>query len=393
MFRVFDNKNNCCGCTACASICPVEAINMKYDECGFSYPQIDTSVCIDCGLCRKVCDFSKPNEYSLFRECYVAKHRSEQVVSDSRSGGFFTSISDIILSEGGVVYGALLDSDFFVRHVRAINTEERNALRKSKYVQSDLTGIFSQVRQDLMADRKVLFTGTGCQCGGLLSFLKAESTTTENLLVCDIVCHSNASPQLFRKYLNYQKNRFNSPIAEYYFRDKSKYSWRRHVEKIVFESGKIFYTDEYTNFFYSDDIRLSCFQCKYASLHRCGDITIADCWGGEKKYPDLVNDEGASLVILNTDKGMQYLDKIEDMDIRKISIEDVMQPRLEGPESKSTTYNSFWEDYINLQFSQFMKKYGQNNYAKYKVFLSKIEDTVLFPYRAMRNFVRGYKNG
>lgn len=393
MHSVFDYKENCCGCTACVSVCPVSAITMEYDECGFSYPHIDETICTNCGLCRRTCTFPKQNKFGLFKESYVAKHKSKQVVDASRSGGFFTALSDIILSSGGVVYGAILDDTLYVRHVRAENAEERNALRKSKYVQSDLIGLFAQVQKDLLAGKMVLFTGTGCQCGGLLSFLDTKCIPTDNLLMCDIVCHSNASPKLFERYLAYQEERFGSHIIEYYFRDKDKYSWGSHVEKIVFESGKIFYTDEYTNFFYTDDIRPSCFKCRYASLHRCGDITIADCWGGEKIYPDLVNDKGASLVLVNTDKGKQYFNKIDNMFIREVKIETVMQPRLKESEQKSATYDMFWEDYKNLQFVQFMKRYGYNNYAWNRILLSRVKYVAKLPVKVVKKMLRGIRNG
>ena len=134
MDSVFDKKNNCCGCTACASICPVKAITMVEDECGFEYPEIDQHKCIDCGLCRKICAFPGVNDFPCYKKCYVAKHNLDCVVNESRSGGFFTGLSDLILAQKGVVYGALLDEDIFVRHVRATDASERDALRKSKYV-------------------------------------------------------------------------------------------------------------------------------------------------------------------------------------------------------------------------------------------------------------------
>ena len=50
-------KENCCGCTACAEVCPVHAINMKVDEEGFSYPYVEKDKCIHCGKCDRVCGF------------------------------------------------------------------------------------------------------------------------------------------------------------------------------------------------------------------------------------------------------------------------------------------------------------------------------------------------
>ena len=54
---LFKNKAECCGCTACASICPQSAITMKEDEEGFLYPIIDELKCVNCKMCIKVCVF------------------------------------------------------------------------------------------------------------------------------------------------------------------------------------------------------------------------------------------------------------------------------------------------------------------------------------------------
>ena len=52
---LFDRKEECCGCTACFSVCPKSAIIMTEDEEGFEYPHIDESKCIRCYICTKVC--------------------------------------------------------------------------------------------------------------------------------------------------------------------------------------------------------------------------------------------------------------------------------------------------------------------------------------------------
>lgn len=54
---IFENKKNCCGCSACYSICPVNAIVMVRDEEGFLYPNINEEKCIRCQRCVDVCVF------------------------------------------------------------------------------------------------------------------------------------------------------------------------------------------------------------------------------------------------------------------------------------------------------------------------------------------------
>lgn len=388
MKTVYSDKSNCCGCASCSSICHKKAIHMEYDDCGFSYPIIDDK-CVDCGLCKKVCSFSQKNNYPKFKNCIVFKHESENVVNESRSGGFFTAISDYVLENGGVIYGAYLDNNFFVKHIRATNKQERDLLRKSKYVQSNLEGIVLEIANDLKKGLKVLFTGTGCQCDSIKQYLKTTHIPTDNLIICDIVCHSNASPILFKKYIDYQSKKYNTSIKEYYFRDKRKFSWFSHVEKIVFDNDKTIYTDEYTNLYYSDDIRPSCYNCKYTSLNRCGDFTISDCWGGQVLFPQIVNKTGASLVFINNEKAEKLFNLIKKNNFASnIDIKDVMQPRLSEPVKKSDRYEEFWNDYRNLDFSIFIKKYSKNNYSLKMIFIKKLIMIFKFPLKIIRRIMR-----
>lgn len=56
---LYKEKKDCCGCTACYSVCPVKAIAMKYDEEGFLYPMIDRKKCLSCYSCMNVCPLKK----------------------------------------------------------------------------------------------------------------------------------------------------------------------------------------------------------------------------------------------------------------------------------------------------------------------------------------------
>ena len=94
-----EDKADCCGCTACASICPKDAITMEPDTLGFKYPKVDLDKCIDCGLCEKVCAFNDNYDKSLNLkepEIYAARHKDIHEIETSRSGAAFIAISDYI---------------------------------------------------------------------------------------------------------------------------------------------------------------------------------------------------------------------------------------------------------------------------------------------------------
>ena len=168
------DPRDCCGCTACASICGKDAIKMTPDAMGFLYPVVDTDLCVECGMCEKVCAFHDNYDRSLnlaSPDAYAVRHKDMRQVETSRSGGAFIAFSDYVLAQGGVVYGAGYTDHFPVGHKRAVTSGERDEFKGSKYVQSDLTGIFRQVRDDLKSGRKVMFSGTPCQTSGLVSFI------------------------------------------------------------------------------------------------------------------------------------------------------------------------------------------------------------------------------
>ena len=48
-------SDNCTGCMACYNICPKLAISMKNEMDGFLFPQINSSLCIECGACESHC--------------------------------------------------------------------------------------------------------------------------------------------------------------------------------------------------------------------------------------------------------------------------------------------------------------------------------------------------
>lgn len=311
MIRI-DNKSLCCGCTACQSVCPKDAISMKPDELGFLYPQVDADRCINCGLCEKVCDFVKhqPCDFpdDTLVNVYAACHRDEAVVNASQSGGVFTALSDLILGEGGVIYGAAFNDDYTVSHTRAASQEERNRLRGSKYVQSDMKDCFRQVYSDLKDGVEVLFTGTPCQVAGLKSYI--PESLHVNLTTIDIVCHGVPSPAIWKDYHKYRTAQ--AGCREVNFRDKSLKGWKAHVESFTGNDDVKRYFKTFSTLFYTELMhRDSCYSCPYNVFERSSDITISDFWGVGEVKESFDGNQGTSLMICRTEKGKELFDKAQ----------------------------------------------------------------------------------
>ena len=365
--KLFTSERGCCGCTACRNICPQKAISMRPDEKGFLYPRIDPALCVNCGLCGRVCPMKQepfPEKVASEPEFYAVKHRSDEIRMKSSSGGMFTAVSDWILEQGGTVYGAAFDDDFKVCHRRATTKAERDAFRGSKYVQSDLNGVFSQVKNDLACGRAVLFSGTPCQAAGLSLFLARTKADTGRLYLCDLVCHGTPSPQIFSDYLTEAKRKYNSEIQLLTFRYKPA-GWRTQAVRIDFCSRKFYQSSVADDIYYSlflpnIILRPSCYHCPFASLRRPSDLTIGDFWGIEKSMPEFEDEKGVSLVLVHTQKGKRLFQSVEGkLEARPLRPEQGMQWNLRKPSVPSPKTDAFWADYRKHGFEFVANRYAQ----------------------------------
>lgn len=379
--KVYLEKKDCCGCTACKSICPKNAISMKSDDKGFVYPVIDDLLCIECNLCKKVCAFNDSyirNDLLDKAMVYGAYHKVDEERMTSRSGGAFVAFSKHLLKKDAAIYGAAFDEKFNVLHKRITKNEDIKIFKGSKYVQSNLGNIFLDIKNDLDNNKYVLFSGTSCQVAGLKSYLK-NNKNIDKLYTVDIICHGVPSPSIWEKYISFIQKKYKKKIIKADFRDKS-FGWGNHKESFFLESEKLsenkitktFYTEL---FYKSLSIRECCGRCPYANTKRASDITIGDFWGAEKATPDLTHkgnlEKGISLVIINTTKGKEMFDNSKDeLTFMETRLDKAMQPNLCNPTTLSKDYEKFWQDQKNLEFNKLLKKYtsyGLKNRIKNKV--------------------------
>lgn len=377
------DKSDCCGCSACASVCGHQAITMKPDGMGFLYPEVDQNKCVDCGLCNQVCAFHV--NYDISRnlpepDVYAVRHKDMSEINTSRSGAVFIALSDWILEHSGIVYGAGYEGHFRVVHKRATNKHERNEFKGSKYVQSDLKDTFQQIRKDLKQGYMVMFSGTPCQTSGLLSYLKLLRQDISQLYVVDLVCHGVPAPYVWRDYLKYIENKYHAKITAVNFRDKSQLGWTAHKES--FKIGdKYVCTSTYTDLFYKHIMfRHSCGVCHFTNLKRPSDLTIADFWGWEKVDKHInADNKGVSLVLVNTKKGRHLFSEIADqIHYLKTDTQHCLQHNLECPSLISPQRAAFEQDFISHGFVYCAKKYGDIG-IRHKVyrFLGKVKHKIL----------------
>ena len=367
MIRI-DNKSNCCGCTACESICTHNAITMQPDALGFLYPIVDADKCVECGLCEKTCQFNSCyKRYDNYDEpsVYALRHKEQEQLMRSQSGGTFFGIAQHVLNKGGIIYGAAFNNSWRVTHQKATNPEELEKLRMSKYVQSDIRGVFKQVKEDLKNGNTILFSGTACQIAGLKASI--PSRLHQNLICTDIICHGVPSPKVWEDYIKYLETRYKSKIVRACFRDK-RFGWHGAKETFKFANGKE--VARYTSnmlYFTGKSMRESCANCKFTNLKRIGDITIGDFWGIPKDSPYEKDKKGVSLVLINSDKGKKLFELIRgEYIVEPSNTTDCLQPQLQYPSKMSPLHNNFVKDYSKHGFLYVAKKYGDISF-KFKI--------------------------
>lgn len=296
-------------------------------------------------------------------ETYILKHKNELVRSASRSGGVFTALTDIILADKGIVYGCMLTNDLRVVHGRAINKEQRDRFRKSKYVQSDLNDTLCKVKTDLQAGYTVLFSGTPCQVAGLKAFLNTAKDLKGNLYCVDIICHGVPSPRVWHDYVELMEKRYGGKIERAEFINKNKFGWAAHKES-VWVNGVEHDNNIYTNLFGGHNVvRPACFHCPFKSLNRMGDITIGDAWGVKRNNPEFDDNKGVSLVLVNTEEGKKlFFDACrENCDFVAVDINDYLQHPLVSPYGEPVTREKFWKLYNKKGFETVVKRYIELN--------------------------------
>lgn len=322
-------KEYCTGCTACEAACPKGCITIKPDNNGFFVPVIDTDMCISCGLCEKSCPIINPLKTAEHEpKAYAAYSKDEAMRLSSSSGGVFSEIAKAVLQRGGVVFGAAYNEQFEIVHICAENEEALAKLRGAKYAQSDLRGVFAQVRQNLEAGQKVLFSGTPCQVGGLKAFLRKDY---DNLLTVDFVCHSVPSPMVWHEYVRYRAEQDNDGELPESINLRSKTTgWSRYQYSNLFEyanspdhiakSGESLYMKLFVGGYIN---RESCENCRFKGYSRVSDLTIGDFWGIWDIAPEMDDNKGTSAVLVQSRRGKEIFDLIKEYCVvQTVSLEE-----------------------------------------------------------------------
>ena len=369
--------DKCCGCGACANKCPKNAISMNPNKEGFMHPEINKNLCVECGACEKGWPGLLPaKNLDNNPSAYIVQHKSDAIRYQSTSGGAFTAIAEEIIRKGGVVFGAAMTETLTIKHICVDTVEDLARFRNSKYVQSEIGDCYKETKERLTQGQWVCFSGTPCQINGLYKFLNKDY---DNLITVDVVCKSVPSPLVFKKYIEYKKDKEGS-ITDVVFRDKKRgflYCTMAHygshedkqMSKDVYRRGSE--SDEWLRLFLSGKIsRRSCMSCPYQTMDRVGDFTLGDIW--ETGHTELDDNKGSTLVHVWTKKGKSFLDSIKqnirclDFPIEKsrganrTNTIQIMPNRKQLFEDANDMYSkAFFEKYVPYTVKIRLKEFGR----------------------------------
>ena len=340
--------DECCGCGVCTQICPKSCLKMQEDKVEkFLYPSIDLDKCIHCGICQKTCPVLQAKaKKETGTTCYVGYCLDGEQRTNSSSGAIFPVLAKQMLNYKGYVYGAIFNDD--VSRVLHIGTDELSVVRKmfgSKYIQSNLSDIYKDVKAQLEIGKRVLFSGTACQVNALNSFLGKDY---KNLITVDVVCHGVSSPRILEVIKIDIEQRKKKKIKSINFRNKDV-GWKKFFFKIIFnddsEYKTIFPHSEFGELFVNNlSLRENCYNCKFKDGNHGSDITIGDAWGIEKFAPEMFMDNGVSVIIIHTEKGKKLINdisknvKIKEVDLRTALNDNVFYFKSVSKHSKRDKY-------------------------------------------------------
>lgn len=357
------NKILCCGCMSCYNICKFSAISIQENEQGFLEPVVNKDKCKSCGACVRSCPVlneKKEIGQDVYPKAYAVVNIDENDRANSSSGGVFTLLATNVLNNDGVVFGAAFNEKNMVEHIMIDDVKDINKLQGSKYLQSSIGNSYRKAEEMLDMGKLVLFTGTPCQIEGLKSYLSKEY---ENLYTQDVICHGVPSPKVWREYLKSLKINEKSSIN---FRDKQN-GWKKFALSLK-SSNKNYLEYHGENrfmraFLKNICLRKSCYNCSFKKYKRNSDITLADFWGIDKILPDMFDDKGTSLVIVNTRQGENIFNNILGF-TKYVSVDLKEAVKYNSCMTQSVNLNAkreeFFDDLGHISFDELIDKYLNN---------------------------------
>lgn len=339
---------------------------MIADDEGFCHPIVDSTTCVDCGICEKVCPVLHPFSEKEPLSSIAAINKDNEIRRKSSSGGFFYALAEMVISRKGVVFGASFDEQWNVRIDYTDNLEGVEKFQGAKYVQAEVGNAYKKIGAFLKKGKWVLFTGLPCQISGLKHFLNHDY---ENLITAECVCHSVPSPKVWRSYLNSISE--GRTIKDINFRNKDK-GWSLYGYQMVInfkngESFKVPSSGVYMQGLVQNlTVRPSCAKCTAKNGRSHADFSMGDYWGVWDLQPEMDDDKGTSIVVVHTQKALELLPLLN-VKVKNANLEEARKYNLglDRPSPLHRKHKMFFGDLEKSSTVQLLSKYlNDTNFPK-----------------------------
>lgn len=307
--------NDCTGCSACAIVCPHNAINITFNKEGFIIPAIDKTKCTNCGLCKKVCykyfdarTITPKEDYKNKKVIAVLNNYYEEMHTVS-SAGVASQLAKYYYNNGFNVCGVVFNPETNIcKHKIAESENDIRSFKGSKYLQSFNYDAFNEIANS--AKKSIIF-GTPCQIYGLKKVAEIKKTEDRYIFI-DLFCAGVPSFNLWKKYKSFLSRNFGlEKIKSVNFRDKTQ-GWHKFSIKVSDNNNNNYRQNLFNDLFYSFFLKktclnIPCYSCLLRHHSAFADIRLGDFWGDKYK----IYDDGIGLTVLLTEKGEKAWDKIK----------------------------------------------------------------------------------
>jgi coenzyme F420-reducing hydrogenase beta subunit len=316
----------CTSCQMCYSVCPTDAISIKFNKNGFYRPFVDENACIGCQKCINVCyklsdDLNRFDLEELAKvRHYSAVTKNRKLLQETSSGGIAHEISELLCSKGykvvGVTYNANND---IVEHKVAQFEEDLQLFKGSKYIHANNQKAFDEIVANAKEKGfRYAFFGLPCEIYALAKFAEINHVRDQFLLI-DLYCHGVPSYLLWSKYITELKEK--QPLISYdsvNFRSKKLSSWGEYrIEFFDQQNGSSYFgkkNDPFFELFFSNQLlNESCNDCILRGNISYCDIRLGDFWGPKFVF----NSDGYSLITVNSEHGERVISELK----KKISMD------------------------------------------------------------------------
>ena len=388
---------------------------MQDDSYGELHPVVDNQACVQCGLCQKVCPNNHLQEFNYPLACYASWITDKPKRRICASGGIGTIMSEYIIDNcKGVVIGSRYNDDMTPVMTYTEQIEELERFKGSRYVQSKfLVETYNQIKIFLKSGRKVMFVGTPCQVAGLKGFLRKD---WDNLITVDLICHGCSPTSYLKDEVSYIcKQNHLAEISDIRFRgnDGNNFTFSLWGKVKLLPKGRrcsyyqtettkrLYYKRACTSYYLAGfllgvTLRDNCYQCPYARPERISDITIGDFIGLGKQKPFNYSKINVSSVMVNTEKGKTFYDKVSEAKKELVNIMRDYSERLEykpslvEPFAKHPLASVFREEYLKEGYIHASRKVlaGEVEKSELEERRSARRRIIIWPYLAAKKTIK-----